>query len=181
AVDKLYQHWATMLIIARDALIEVQEKQKIYADKKKHFCELKEGKMVLVNTTNLMILENLKRTSKKLMPKYVGLFEITEPYHHNEFEGREIPPLPLLLINPNLDTEYEVEEPLKNFENCKQLVDNFERKSGLSLSSSECSKIDYLKRDLCNDHNKHDLYNNRDDRNERDLCNDHNDHNDHNV
>ncbi|CAG8780893.1 36759_t:CDS:2, partial [Racocetra persica] len=73
AVDKLYQYWATMLSIARDILMEAQEKQKIYADKKRHFCKLKEGEMEL----------------------------------------------------------------LKNLGNCKWLVDNFERKSKLSLSSEE--------------------------------------------
>ncbi|CAG8650158.1 4882_t:CDS:2 [Racocetra persica] len=45
AVNKLHQHWSTMLSIARDTLIEEQEKQKTYADKKRYFCELKEGEM----------------------------------------------------------------------------------------------------------------------------------------
>ncbi|CAG8470679.1 12919_t:CDS:1 [Racocetra persica] len=120
-----------------------------------------------------------------------------KPYYHDEFEKREVLPPPPLLIDPNLGMKYEVKvildkrsyhrqtqylvkwksyplhdatwEPLKNLENCKQLVEDFEGKSESSLSRGKCREIDYLKCNSCNDcdsYNKHD------------LCNDHDDHND---
>ncbi|CAG8818449.1 22909_t:CDS:2, partial [Racocetra persica] len=179
----------------KNILVEAQERQKIYADKRRCFCELKEKEGV--SMTNLTSPENLKRRSKKLIPKYI-VFHVSclKPYYHNEIKRKATPPLLLLLIDLNVNAEYEgyllhnaIWEPFKNLENCRWLVDNFKKKSGSSLSSEEYREIDYLQYSSCNDYDNYDKYdscndcndqNEYDDYDEYDLCNDRNDHNDHN-
>ncbi|CAG8836435.1 14092_t:CDS:1, partial [Racocetra persica] len=127
-------HWTEIMNVAKDALINTQEKQTEQANKRRHYLELKEGDLVMLNTANLTPQESRKRPSKKLISKFMGPFKIIQkisttayrlelpktlriylvfhisllkPYHSNEFKNKEITE-PIQNIANKTPQEYEV-------------------------------------------------------------------------
>jgi len=193
AAQELLEHWTEMMNVAKDSLVNAQEKQSDQANKKRRYLELDEGDLVLLNTANLTPQENRKRPSKKLTSKFMGPFKIIKkisttayrlelpetlrihpvfhisllkPYYPNEDnEATET----IQNITNETPEEQEVEaildkrtyyrrlqylvkwkghplhdatwEPLKNLENYKDLVKEFEKGGETVLNGGECKGI----------------------------------------
>ncbi|CAG8704511.1 13399_t:CDS:2, partial [Cetraspora pellucida] len=104
---------------------------------KRRYLEFNEGDIVMLNSANLTSPENVKRPTKKFLPKFIGPFKIIRKisttayqlelpdtllvhpvfyisllklYHPNEFEDRDIaqPPTPVIREHHS-DPEFEVE------------------------------------------------------------------------
>ncbi|CAG8795620.1 4262_t:CDS:2, partial [Racocetra persica] len=76
--QELFEHWTEIINIAKDSLVNAQEKQSDQANKKRRYLELNEGDLVLLNSTNIIPQKSAKRASKKLIAKLIGPFKIVQ-------------------------------------------------------------------------------------------------------
>lgn len=139
AANELYNNWTNNLQIAKDALMIAQERQSYYANQHRREETYQIGDKVLLSTAHMHDEINKKRSTKKLNPKYIGPYTITQVilstvyklalpsnmrihpvFHvsllkhyqqdHDEF-SRESIPSPIIIPETN-EEEYEVEQIL---------------------------------------------------------------------
>lgn len=79
-------HMQALLARAREAMVQAQATQERYANASRRALTFQVGDKVLLSTENL----NLKRVgqSQKLLPKYIGPFEVVRVAHDNAYELR---------------------------------------------------------------------------------------------
>ncbi|CAG8674505.1 106_t:CDS:1, partial [Racocetra persica] len=76
--QELFEYWTEIINIAKDLLVNAQEKQSDQTNKKRRYLELNEGDLVLLNLTNIILQKSAKRASKKLIAKLIGPFKIVQ-------------------------------------------------------------------------------------------------------
>ncbi|CAG8800551.1 741_t:CDS:2, partial [Racocetra persica] len=151
--QELFEHWTEIINIAKDLLVNTQEKQNVQANKKQCYLELNEEDLVLLNSTNIISQKSAKRASKKLIAKLIGPFKIFRD------EVRKEPP-EIATKDPE---EHEKDhplydatwEPLTNLENYKDLVKEFEKTGETVLNRGECKGTIGLHSTMhisCNEH-----------------------------
>jgi hypothetical protein len=136
AANDFIDHWNAMMKIAKDSLMEAQDRQTKYANQHRRHQEFKEGDQVLLSMRNINNPVDRQRPTKKLTNRFAGPYTITKvisataykldlpatmkihpvfhisllkPYHlsPNDFERSTPPPA---IITPESDhEEYEVE------------------------------------------------------------------------
>ena len=136
AANDFVQHWNTMINMAKDALMEAQDRQTKYANQHRRHQVFKEGDQVLLSMKNINNPVDRNRPTKKLTPRFAGPYTISKvisttaykldlpktmkihpvfhvsllkPYNPSPEEfGRPTPP-PAIIIPGNNQEEYEVE------------------------------------------------------------------------
>ncbi len=136
AANDFKEHWKTMMKIAKDSLMEAQDRQTKYANQHRRHLEFKVGDQVLLSMRNINNPVDHQRSTKKLTNRFSGPYTISQvisttaykldlpvnmkihpvfrisllkPYHppSNEFE-RPVPP-PAIITTESNQEEYEVE------------------------------------------------------------------------
>jgi hypothetical protein len=136
AANDFIDHWNAMMKIAKDSLMEAQDRQTKYANQHRRHQEFKEGDQVLLSMRNINNPVDRQRPTKKLTNRFAGPYTITKvisataykldlpatmkihpvfhisllkPYHPspNDFE-RSTPP-PAIITPESNHEEYEVE------------------------------------------------------------------------
>lgn len=80
---------------AHDAIMKTRVKQTVGANKKRRECPLVKGDLVYISTKNINLP---KGTSRKLVPKFVGPYQILEDFGNNSYRV-ELPDNPTMIGN----------------------------------------------------------------------------------
>jgi len=78
AANDFMHHWNTMIKIAKDALMEAQDRQTKYANQHRRYQIFKEGDQVLLFMRNINNPIDRNRPTKKLTPRFAGPYAITK-------------------------------------------------------------------------------------------------------
>ena len=78
AADEFIRKWNNKIAMAKDALLEAQRRQTEYANQHRRRLEFNIGDKVLLSTKNIETSVDRRRPTKKLTPRYIGLFKIVE-------------------------------------------------------------------------------------------------------
>jgi hypothetical protein len=73
----------TAIMSAHDAVIRARVKQTHEANKQRQTCPLTKGDLVYVSTKNISLPKGMAR---KLVPKYIGPYQIIEDYQNNSYK-----------------------------------------------------------------------------------------------
>lgn len=76
AADDFIKHWDNVIAMAKDALIEAQDRQTKYADQHRRHEEFKIGDKVLLSTKNIQNPADRNRPKQKMTPKFIGPYDI---------------------------------------------------------------------------------------------------------
>jgi len=132
--DEFVQHWHTMISLAKDALMEAQDRQTKYANQHRRHLTFQVGDKVLLSAQHINSPVDRQRPTRKLTPRFLGPYTITavisttaykldlpaslkiHPVFHisllKEYKETQdfkqiIPPAPIIF--PDNSEEYEVE------------------------------------------------------------------------
>src|SRR6266487_6731015 len=78
AANDFIQEWDNKITIAKDALLEAQRQQTNYANEHRRYLEFNIGDKVLLSTRNIEMPVDKQRSTRKLSPRYCGLYTIIE-------------------------------------------------------------------------------------------------------
>src|SRR5271169_5792359 len=76
AADDFINHWNAMMKIAKDSLMEAQDRQAKYANQYRRHQEFKEGDQVLLSMRNINNPVDRNRPTKKLTNRFAGPYTI---------------------------------------------------------------------------------------------------------
>jgi Chromo (CHRromatin Organisation MOdifier) domain len=76
AADDFINHWNAMIMTAKDALMEAQDRQTKYANQHRRHLEFKEGDRVLLSMRNINNPIDRNRPTKKLTHRFAGPYTI---------------------------------------------------------------------------------------------------------
>ena len=78
AANDFIDHWNAMMKIAKDSLMEAQDRQTKYANQHRRHQEFKEGDQVLLSMRNINNPVDRQRPTKKLTNRFAGPYTITK-------------------------------------------------------------------------------------------------------
>jgi len=140
STNEFVEHMSTLIKMASEHLAEAQQRQAKYADTKRREVTFQVGDKVLLSAKNISVDTQARRPSKKLQPRFIGLYEVIQvispvtyklklpetltihPVFHvsllkayqknlQEFEDRVIKPPPPVITSEGHE-EFEVEKIL---------------------------------------------------------------------
>src|SRR5271170_872691 len=77
AASDFLDHWNNMIKIAKDTLLESQDRQTKYVNQHRRHLEFKIGDKVLLSTKNINNPVDKNRPTRKLTPKFIGPYTIS--------------------------------------------------------------------------------------------------------
>jgi hypothetical protein len=77
AATEFIDHWNNIIKIAKDSLLEAQDRQTKYANQHRRHLEFKVGDKVLLSTKNINNPVDKNRPTRKLSPRFIGPYTIS--------------------------------------------------------------------------------------------------------
>ena len=74
----MIEHISTLIRLATDHLVEAQQRQSQAANSRRSEQQFQVGDQVLLSAKNISLDTQARRPSKKLQPKYIGPYTVSE-------------------------------------------------------------------------------------------------------